>query len=156
MGRASYVLSGIAIGLAIALMFGQFGGARWSSGHSAGHVPRAFGGVDDRGQGDADDADDDRPPVRLALIDGRRRLVFSAADMALAEITVETLSASEIVLERRVPGTVIDTAALREAQRARAAAEAARRAQMATAAAIPTPTLRPSARASAWTFLRPS
>ena len=138
MGRAGHVFSGIAIGLAIAVVIARlepFADVRWSTERAAESAPAANGGANDTDRASADD-DDDRMPVRLALIDGRRRLVLSAADRELADIAVETLTASEIALERRVPGTVIDAAALREAQRARLAAEAARRAQMASAAAL--------------------
>jgi len=139
MGPGSYLLSGIAIGLVVALAIGQFGGARWLVGHYAERVPVALGGAEGRGRAAADDDDDDDDdglPARLALIDGRRRLVLSATDMNLADIAVETLTTGDIALERRVPGTVIDAAALREAQRARAAAEAARSAQSASAAVL--------------------
>ena len=136
MGRAGHVLSGVAIGLVIALVLGQFGGAHWLAGRPAGHGPLVDGDMDDVAHGAAEDGDDERPPARLAVIDGRRRLVLSAADLQLADVAIETLVAGEFVLERRVPGIVIDAAALREAQRARAAAEAARRAQMASAAAL--------------------
>lgn len=134
MERLPWVLGGIVCGVLVAIGFG------WSSG------PGGAAGEDDGAQragaaaphhDDIDgDADDDAGPARLTIVDGRRRLVLTAAEVALAGIATATLEAIEASPEQRVPGTVIDSGALREAQRARNAARAAREAQAATAAAL--------------------
>ncbi|MEX2481221.1 MAG: hypothetical protein WD928_10200 [Gammaproteobacteria bacterium] len=132
MGRLPLLLSGVVTGVLIAIAIG------WSTGQRAARDQEddaeqsasAAASVPDAAERDADD---DAGPARLTLVDGRRRLVLDAADVTLAGIASETLEVVEVTPERPVPGTVIDSAALRAAQRARLAAQAAREAQTATA-----------------------
>lgn len=134
MRRHGQLLLGVILGALLVLLVQQ-GLERGGDGRRA---------PDSTARAPADDDDDDHTDddgaaaggTRLVVVDGRPRVLLSAAEQRLAGIEIATPVHEEIQPEERRRGVVADDAALREAQAALAAARAARAAQAATTAAL--------------------
>ncbi len=85
----------------------------------------AAAGEDDDARADDDDDDDDAIRERRLIEDGRRRIRLTTAERDLADIALAAPAAASAAAERRVPGVVLDRAALAAAQDALAAHERA-------------------------------